>query len=90
MGTQRGKRYRLCLKVVVMGDVNGVAITKQVHESMLVSFGALNNKIVVRFSGATPDSDTWETSYLDNFSDVQKTRKTRLKCTSAADHIKGC
>ena len=90
LGTQRGERYRLCLKVVAMWDVNGVAIAPQVHESVLVSYGALNNKNAVTFSGVTPDFDSWESCYLDGFSIVQKIRKTRLKCTSAADHIKGC
>lgn len=60
LGTQRGKRYQLCLKVVAMGDVNGVTIAQQVHEAILISNGAPNNNNVVRFSGITPASDTWE------------------------------
>ena len=60
LGTKKGERYRLCLKVFAVGDINGVGIARQVHESISMSEGALKVSNLFRFSGASPDSDCWQ------------------------------
>ena len=53
-------KYRLCLKVVAMGDTNGVAIAQEVHESILFSSGCLDEKHMIRYDTPIPIFNLYE------------------------------
>ncbi len=54
LGTESGKNYRLCLRVVAMGDTNGVPFAQEAHEFMLRAADLLGDRQVLRFGKTVP------------------------------------
>ena len=58
--------YRSCLKVVAMGDTNGVAIAQEVHESILAAAGCFDPAVTVLYDAPLPQSRVLEFAYVDD------------------------
>ena len=58
--------YRLCFRVLGMGDTNGCAIAQATHEAVLKSAGLLAPEVTLKYGDPVPKSDLWEGVYLDD------------------------
>ena len=58
--------YRLCFRVLGMGDTNGCAIAQATHEAVLKSAGLLSPEVTLKYGDPVPKSDLWEGVYLDD------------------------
>ena len=56
------KCYRMAIKVVAMGDRNGVAIAQAVHEALLQKHDCLKSSNIMMYNKHTPSSKLWELS----------------------------
>ncbi|CAE7206467.1 unnamed protein product [Symbiodinium sp. CCMP2592] len=65
-GGRPGVRYRLCFRVLGMGDRNGCAIAQATHESILKKFGLLQPQHQLRYGDHIPDSSLVEGVYIDD------------------------
>ena len=65
-GLDPSMKYRLCFKVLGMGDRNAFCIAQAVHEHILQSHGVLNSKHILQYGRAPPRSRRWEGVYLDD------------------------
>jgi hypothetical protein len=83
-GAVPGRTYRACLRVVAMGDLNGVAIAQKVDEASFFSACCMRSHHVVRHSGVTPSGPTWELVYLDDHNVTQKVTKIKIVVHAAA------
>ena len=70
-GIQVGN-YRLCLRVLGMGDKNGVAIAQAVHEGVLKHHGLLEPRHVLIYGKHTPIDPTWQGIYIDDLLITQR------------------
>ena len=82
--------FYLCLNVVAMGDRNGVDIAQSAHEAALFHFGNMKPNEVVRYRSATPKSDLWEATYVDDHHISQRLPRNRLRCAPDRDHHCAC
>ncbi|CAE7376397.1 unnamed protein product [Symbiodinium microadriaticum] len=64
--------YRLCLRVLGMGDRNGCAIAQATHEGILRRHGGLDPKTTLRYGEQAPRGDLWQGVYLDDLLVVQR------------------
>ena len=75
---QRGldprQTYRLCFRVLGMGDVNGCAIAQATHEAVLQKFGLLRAENLLVYGQHAPKSEVWEGVYLDDLLITAKVR----------------
>ena len=55
VGGISGVNYRMCLKVVAMGDTNGVAIAQEVHESILAASSCFDPAVTVHYDAPFPE-----------------------------------
>ena len=66
--------YRLCFRVLGMGDVNGCDIAQAVHEAVLRRHGLLSPASVLRYGEPAPTDATWEGVYIDDLLITQRCR----------------
>ena len=71
-GGHPGRHYRLCLRVLGMGDKNGVAIAQAVHEGVLKHHGLLEPRHVLVYGRHTPTDPTWQGIYIDDLLITQR------------------
>ena len=71
-GGHPGRQYRLCLRVLGMGDKNGVAIAQAVHEGVLKQHGLLEPRHVLVYGRPTPTDPTWQGIYIDDLLITQR------------------
>ena len=60
------RHYRLCFKVLGMGDINGCDIAQAVHEAVLRRFGVLDPSCTLVFGEPVPRSPSWQGVYIDD------------------------
>ncbi|CAE7727399.1 SMYD3 [Symbiodinium sp. CCMP2592] len=58
--------YRLCFRVLGMGDVNGCCIAQAVHEEVLRRRGVLRDDNILVYGKPVPEQDLWTGAYLDD------------------------
>ncbi|CAE7366038.1 unnamed protein product, partial [Symbiodinium microadriaticum] len=58
--------YRLCFRVLGMGDRNGCSIAQATHEAILRKFGILRPENRLVYGKFVPEDDLWEGVYLDD------------------------
>eukprot|EP00439_Symbiodinium_sp_Y106_P053850 s3531_g7.t1 len=58
--------YRLCFRVLGMGDTNGCAIAQATHEAVLKSERVLASEVTLKYGAPVPKTDLWEGVYLDD------------------------
>ncbi|CAE7682844.1 unnamed protein product [Symbiodinium sp. CCMP2592] len=58
--------YRLCFRVLGMGDKNACSIAQATHESILMRHGLLKAEHKLVYGQPVPTSDLWEGIYLDD------------------------
>jgi len=66
--------YRLCFRVLGMGDVNGCDIAQAVHEAVLRRHGLLSPSAALRYGDPVPTGSTWEGVYIDDLLITQRCR----------------
>ena len=59
-------RYRLCFRVLGMGDVNGCDIAQATHEALLQRFGLLGPETHLVYGKPAPVGSMWQGVYLDD------------------------
>ncbi|CAE7732232.1 osm1, partial [Symbiodinium sp. KB8] len=64
--------YRLCFRVLGMGDLNACDVAQAVHEAVLRKHGVLDPAHTLHYGEHVPDSDLWEGAYLDDLLIAQK------------------
>ncbi|CAE7035325.1 unnamed protein product [Symbiodinium sp. CCMP2592] len=65
-GGTPGVAYRLCFRVLGMGDRNGCSIAQATHEAILRKFGLLRPENKLTYGKFVPEADLWEGVYLDD------------------------
>ena len=65
-GLDPQQHYRLCFRVLGMGDRNACCIAQAVHEHILKEHGLLKDKHLLQYGRAPPRSSRWEGVYLDD------------------------
>ena len=65
-GGDPDRRYRLCFRVLGMGDVNGCDIAQATHEALLQRFGLLGPETHLVYGKPVPTGSLWEGVYLDD------------------------
>ena len=65
-GGDPGVAYRLCFRVLGMGDVNGCDIAQAVHEEVLRRHGVLTEANQLVYGRHVPSQDLWAGAYLDD------------------------
>ena len=88
LGLNPHRYYRACLKVVAMGDKNGVPFAQEAHEFMLRSQGLLGPDVCLRFGASPPLGDVWQGAYVDDFVVSLRAPLHRLGCYP--DHSATC
>lgn len=58
--------YRMCLRVLGMGDTNACDIAQATHESILKRAGLLTSDSQLVYGDPAPSGDIWEGVYLDD------------------------
>ena len=66
LGGSQQCRYRLCLKVLGMGDHNAVDFAHAAHEALLRRYGCMDPRHVVRYGFAFPRHRLFEFLYIDD------------------------
>ena len=64
--------YRLCFRVLGMGDKNGCCIAQATHEAVLKRHGVLDESCKLVYGRHVPGRDLWEGVYLDDLLVTQK------------------
>ncbi|CAE7813662.1 SMYD3, partial [Symbiodinium sp. CCMP2456] len=64
--------YRLCFRVLGMGDLNACDVAQAVHEAVLRKRGVLDPAHTLHYGEHVSDSDLWEGAYLDDLLIAQK------------------
>ncbi|CAE7669804.1 osm1 [Symbiodinium sp. CCMP2592] len=64
--------YRLCFRVLGMGDKNGCCIAQATHEAVLRRHGVLDASTQLVYGQHVPGGDLWEGVYLDDLLVTQK------------------
>ena len=75
-----GNRYRLVMRVVGMGDHNGVAFAQNTLEGILRSGGALKAESLLKFSRPIPQDKLWQVVYVDDHNLLYVLPRHRLNC----------
>ena len=85
-GAQRGTKYRMALKVLAMGDKNGVDIADETHKSLLVQHGCMNvdNRLV--YGQCFPSSKTLEALYIDDHVSIGIVPRSQKGAVSGDDY----
>ena len=65
-GTEPGRHYRLCFRVVAMGDKNGVPFAQECHEEILRRNGFLQKEQTLRHGASFPLSRVIQGAYVDD------------------------
>ena len=65
-GGDPGRHYRLCFRVLGMGDRNGCAVAQACHEAILRKHGVLDPQQTLVYGDFVPASDLWQGVYLDD------------------------
>ena len=65
-GGDRSVPYRLCFRVLGMGDRNGCAIAQATHEAILKKGGLLEPQETLVYGKAAPSRDLWQGVYIDD------------------------
>ncbi|CAE7427492.1 unnamed protein product, partial [Symbiodinium sp. KB8] len=60
------RSYRLCFRVLGMGDRNGCSIAQATHEAILRAHGLLDPRKTLVYGEHVPDHDLWQGVYLDD------------------------
>ena len=84
-GTDPKRNYRACMKVVCMGDRNGVPFAQEAHEEILRRSGLMRDENVLQYGGSTPHTDVWEGTYVDDHILSLRVPLNRMKCTPGHD-----
>ena len=87
-GTIPGKNYRLCLRVVAMGDKNGVPIAQECHEEILRRGGVLQPEQTLRYGQSFPLSKVVQGAYVDDLMVAGIVPRERSHCKPG--HAEGC
>ena len=80
LGARPGVHYRACLRVVAMGDRNGVPFAQEAHEFMLKAAGLLDGHCTLRYGASAPLGPSWEGAYVDDHVFAQELGLERLRC----------
>ena len=85
LGGRAGKKYRLGLRVIGMGDLDAVDIANEVHRCILQSEGGLSSEHDLLYRRPLPSSDTLEGLYIDDHFVVHKCRTDDLEADAGPD-----
>ncbi|CAE7246419.1 unnamed protein product [Symbiodinium sp. CCMP2592] len=66
LGLLPHREYRLCFRVLAMGDVNGCDIAQAVHESVLQRWGLLGADCTLVYGEPVPRGPSWQGVYIDD------------------------
>ena len=64
--------FRLCFRVLGMGDKNGCCIAQATHEAVLRKHGVLDPSVQLVYGKHVPGGDLWEGVYLDDLLVTQR------------------
>ena len=81
-GMDRQTACRLCLRVLGVGDKNGVAIAQATHEAILKSHDLLDPQEVLLFGKPSPKTSAWQGVYID---DLLITHKVKAESSVPLD-----
>ena len=75
------QHYRCSLKVIAMGDTNGVGVTQSAHVGLLEQAGCMRSTEVLSHGLAAPLELAWEGVYIDDRIAVLRLPRERLHCS---------
>ena len=92
-GGTPGRHFRLALRVIAMGDRNGVPFAQETHEFMLRAAGLLGVDSTLRFGKSVPRGNLWEGAYVDDHVFALQVPLERMQCvpghSASCEHCHG-
>ena len=74
-GLNPSGKYRLCLTVMGMGDVNSCDLAQGIHEAVLRNNDALQVEETMQHGAPAPKTKCWQGVYLDDYLCVQQIKR---------------
>lgn len=84
-GSAPGRRYRLCLRVLAMGDLNAVDIAQSTHRCLLQGAGCVSPAEELVYGAKLPISRTLEGLYIDDHFTISVVDRRQLHVRSGRD-----